>query len=262
MPRVLTILDWKSAKDVLNPKFKGYAEHPIQVAAYAAAYNLQAKEEGTDLVTATGLVYLDKETGSPKFIDTTSEMAANFAAFAAAREYFRIKVEPTASDKRFYKYGGDKLPSVTTVLSILEKPALMQWAANCAVESIEGVIGEIRNPKTSQARIEQLLLEAKKNFRAASRKAMDIGTVIHNAIQTHLHGGDPSNLIDGNEAAKTGFLAFLEWAGKVKLEVLALEKPLFHPGLRFAGTPDFIGYVNLNGTAAETVEKEEEIDVF
>lgn len=260
MSRALTILDWKSAKDVLNPKFVGYTEHPIQVAAYAKAYNLQAVEEGTEQVTATGLVYLDKDTGSPRFIDTTEDMESNFAAFAAAREYFRIKVEPKASDKRFYKYGSDKLPSVTTVLGILEKPALIQWSANCAVECIENVMTEIRNPKTSQARVEQLLLEAKKNFRAVSRKAMDIGTVIHNAIQTHLHGGDPSNLLDGNDAAQNGFLAFLEWSKKVQLEVVALEKPLFHPILRYAGTPDAIVWLDLDG-AAISAEKEE-LDVF
>lgn len=259
--RKLTVLDWKSAKDVENPKFTGYTEHPMQVSSYAKAYNLEAAEAGGDLITAGGLVYLDKETGRPRFIDTTAEMETNFAAFCAAREYFRLKVEPTASDKRYYKYGTERFPSVTTILGILDKPALIQWAANCAVECIEGVIDEIRNPKTSQARVEQLLLEAKKNFRAVSRKAMDIGTVIHNAIQTHLHGGDPSNLLDGNDAAQNGFLAFLEWSKKVQLEVVALEKPLFHPGLRYAGTPDFIGYVDLNGAAAISAEKED-LDVF
>lgn len=259
--RRLTVLDWKSGKNVEDAKFTGYTEHPMQVSAYAKAYNLEAAAAGEELITAGGLVYLDKETGRPRFIDTTEGMETNFAAFCAAREYFRLKVEPHASDKRFYKYGGERFPSVTTILGILDKPALIQWAANCAVECIESVIDEIRNPKTSQARIEQLMLEAKKNFRAVSRKAMDIGTVIHNAIQTHLHGGDPTNLLDGNEAAQTGFLAFLEWAGKVKLEVLALEKPLFHPGLRYAGTPDFIGHVDLNGAAAISAEKEE-LDVF
>lgn len=245
--RRLTVLDWKSGKNVGDPKFAGYTEHPIQVSAYAEAYNLEAHRLGKDRVTASGVVYLDKETGNPRFIDTTAEMEANFMAFCAAREYFRLKIEPTASDKRFYKFENDKLPSVTTVLGILDKPALIQWAANCAVDCIREALPEIRKSKTSPERIEQLLTDAKKNFRSVSRKAMDIGTLIHDAIQTHLAGADPSKLLDGNDAAQNGFLAFLEWSKKVKLEVVALEKPLFHPLLRYAGTPDAIVWLDLDG---------------
>ncbi len=260
--RRLTVLDWKSGKNVGDQKFEGYTEHPIQVAAYAEAYNIEAVTQGKERVTASGVVYLDKETGDPRFIDTSAEMESNFMAFCAAREYYRLKIEPKASDKRFYKYGADKFPSVTTVLGILDKPALIQWAANCAIDCVREAMPELRKSKTTQDRIEQILTDAKKNFRAVSRKAMDIGTLIHDAIQTHLAGADPSSILDGNDAAQNGFLAFLEWAKGVKLEPVALEYKVYHPALRYAGTFDFLGYVELNGAAAAPAEKKEDLDVF
>ena len=263
--KTLTILDWKSASKVSKPEFNGYEEAKLQVAAYIEAYNLEALATHKELVTAGGILYLDKETGFPKFINATEGWETNFAAFAAAREYFRLKIEPTASDKRFYKHNGEKFPSVTTVLGILDKPALIQWAANSAVECITDALEELRDPKTADTRIAQILKSAKTEFRKVSRKAMDIGTLVHDAIETHLSGGDPSKLLDGNDAATNGFLAFLEWAGKVHLEPVKLEIVVHHPVLRYAGTADFLGYLDLDGPAApatETKQKEEETDVF
>ena len=248
----LTVLDWKSARNVSDPQFEGYPEHPIQVAAYAAAYNLTAEEK----VTAAGVVYLDKESGEPRCFDATEELKENFAAFKAVREYFRLKVEPEKSDRRFYKYEGDKFPSVTTILSVLNKPALIQWAANMAADYIADNINELRISTITDERVNQIFTDAKKSHRVESRKAMDIGSVIHDAIQCHLSGGDPSKNLEGNDAARNGFLAFLEWSKRVMLEPVKLEHTVYHPALRYAGTFDFLGYVDFNGAS----EQEELLD--
>ncbi|NIV32424.1 MAG: hypothetical protein GWN58_24180, partial [Anaerolineae bacterium] len=39
--------------------------------------------------------------------------------------------------RHMYFWGGEHVPSVTTIIKRLDKPGLVQWAADCAVEYIK-----------------------------------------------------------------------------------------------------------------------------
>lgn len=240
--RKLTLLDWKSSKGF-------YDEMAIQVSAYARAYN-RAQANPEDLVTALGVLRLDKETGMPEYHDCTEGEAARWRGFCGILDYYHALIEPTITERsrdRFYEEGGLRGPSVTTVLGCLAKPALIQWAANCSAEFIAENISEIRNPETTPERIEQLIKASRSAHRTVGKKAADIGSLVHDAIETYMKGGDPNPVIVGNEKAENAFQAFLDWKSKVELEPVALEKQIFHPILRYGGRPDCIGYLTMEG---------------
>jgi hypothetical protein len=229
MNRILWTVDYKSSKDI-------YEEYRIQSAVYAGIY--EATDE-THILPRAGVLRLDKETGEPHFEDVSEGMEERYKAFLALREYYRHS--HFSEPKKGYKLNGKIIPSVTTILGVLDKPALMVWSANMAVEYIEANLKEMNTPE----QIEYHLKKAKTAFRTASQKAKDTGSIVHDAIHAHLSGAKPEPILEGNDKAINSFLAFLEWAKNVKLEVVALEKVLIHPTLEFGGTCDFIGWLDI-----------------
>lgn len=140
-----------------------------------------------------------------------------------------------------YELDGVTYPSVTTILGILDKPALKHWAANCAVEYIEQHIDEIQSPRGPHT-IADILGNARTAFTAASSAARSIGTEVHQMIEDYLMTGeDPTDVSD---AAETAFLAFLEWEAKNKVKWLASELTLFHRHVGYAGTADARAIIN------------------
>ena len=239
--RTLSLIDWKSSKAFYN-------EMAIQVSAYSRAYNLKAMKLGEPTVERLGVLRLDKETGLPDYKDCTEGEQKRWEGFCGLLAYYHAVVEPyltVGSKARFYDFDGKKVPSVTTILGCIDKPALVQWSANCSVDYIKDNIGEIRNQDTSHERIDQLLKKAKTAHRTESKKATDIGSLVHDAIETYMKGGSPDAILDGSPKAQTAFTAFLEWKEKVKLEPVQLECTVFHPVLLFGGSFDCVGYIDL-----------------
>jgi hypothetical protein len=117
---------------------------------------------------------------------------------------------------------GVRVPGVTTVLGILNKPALIHWAWNLGIEGIDY-----------------------KKFR--DDKA-DIGTLAHDMAMCHLKGeevnttGYTEKQID---LAETCFLKYLEWESQHKIEPILLETPLVSEKYRYGGTMD--NYCLLDG---------------
>ena len=248
--KTLTLIDWKSSKAFYN-------EMAIQVSAYSRAYNIKAMKEGTPIVEKLGVLRLDKESGLPHYHDCSDGEQARWNGFCGLVDYYHNVVEPhltVGSKARFYDFDGKKVPSVTTILGCIDKPALVQWSANTSVEYIKSNMEEIRNPETTPERLDQLLKKAKTAHRTESKKATDIGGLVHDAIETYMKGGKPDAILDGSPKAQSAFLAFLEWQDKVKLEPLQLECTVFHPTLLFGGTFDCLGYLDLEDNIAPKKE--------
>jgi len=133
---------------------------------------------------------------------------------------------------RYYKKEGKELPSVTTITGQLDKPALMIWAANCAVDYIiEGY-----NKDLSPDEVLNLAEVARKNFRKVSQKALNIGSQVHHAIENHiLTGREPH---DPQDEVLSAFIAYLEWREKYEVEPIKTEHTLYGPN--WAGTCDLI----------------------
>lgn len=141
---------------------------------------------------------------------------------------------------RFYNLNGKKLPSATTILSLLDKPALVQWAANQAIEAVVEHINGLKDEDLSKEKILACVDAAKKNWRKTSKKALDTGTAVHSAIEIKLKTGrDPVELPD---EAMEAYIAFLEWLDEHKLEPVAVETTVYGEG--YAGTADLVAYLD------------------
>ena len=117
---------------------------------------------------------------------------------------------------------GERIPGVTTVLGILNKPALIHWAWDLGCKGIDY-----------------------KTFR--DDKA-DIGTLAHEMILCHFKKETPDtscysqNQID---LAETCFLKYLDWEKGKSIEPILLEQPLISETFQYGGTID--NYCFLNG---------------
>jgi len=98
-----------------------------------------------------------------------------------------------------YKIDDVEYPSPTEVLGILDKPALKQWAVNMAILYVEEHQEE-----------ENVLQDAKYEWRNVSAEAMDIGSEIHNIIEQYIKSGKDT-VGQLRPEVENGFLAFLEW---------------------------------------------------
>jgi hypothetical protein len=126
------------------------------------------------------------------------------------------------------------LPSVTTVLDVLAKPALTKWLINQAVDAI--LTSERKEGETlDEFKDRVLVIEAQQD--RESEKARDRGTEMHDALEKYL-GGKPEEvspeILPWIQPAATFILA----RGKI----VATEKVLVGDG--YAGKCDLVLEVN------------------
>jgi hypothetical protein len=234
---MIALIDFKTSKGGAC-----YPEYTYQVSAYRQGYNRLCGIKNTIGI----VVCLDKETGQPhEYVLRHPELTAGWKVFVLVRKlYAAMGIKPS----RYYRKD-EGYPSVTECLSILNKPALPQWAANSVNEHWEAHLPEIRNPDTSDLRIQQIIKQGKVAHRTISARAMSVGTTVHLAIETFLAGADPFNVLAGNAQALTAFQAYTQWHEKVNLKPIALEQELIWEGNgtcpSWGGTADCIAEVDL-----------------
>ncbi|ABK77304.1 conserved hypothetical protein [Cenarchaeum symbiosum A] len=114
--------------------------------------------------------------------------------------------------RRYYTHDGKKYPSITTVLSILNKDAIMRWRAR---------VGEAEANRISS-------------------ESLKVGRHLHRRIEEHLQSkqaGSPSDEEDGRAVRLLdGMMPDLDRIGNIR----ALELPMYSSGLGVAGTTDCI----------------------
>lgn len=122
---------------------------------------------------------------------------------------------------RYKLADGTAVPGVTTIIGILDKPALLRWANNQGLKGIDC-------------------------FKDRDDKA-SIGSLSHAMILAHFKGEQvdtsdyTSNQID---TAENSFLKFLEWAKDKSFEPWYLEQPFVSEEFGYGGTPDYVGLIN------------------
>jgi hypothetical protein len=131
---------------------------------------------------------------------------------------------------------GAEVPRATGITGQLDKPALTYWAANAACDYILTQIDDVMAWNSRDA-IFPIVEAARKNFRTVSRKALDAGSRIHEAIEVYFKTGKEP--VTKDDQVISGFLAFLEWKDAHKVEPIKLEHTVY--GYDWAGTLDFYG---------------------
>ena len=116
---------------------------------------------------------------------------------------------------------GTLAPGVTTVLGVLNKPALVPWANKLGLQGIE--VGKFVDDKAA------------------------IGTLAHQMIADYLRGEttDTSEYSKMQiEQAENAVLSFLEWEKSHKLQPILVEEPMVSERHRFGGTVDLVATIN------------------
>ena len=163
-----------------------------------------------------------------------------------------------AQDGHTYTIGGQLLPGVTSILGIMDKPALKQWAANRAGEEIASQ-WKAGTPYSAE-QIEKAIAEAKKAWRKTSKEAKDAGSEAHDWIEKYLKTRMSGNVgealrdykkgqevvadLPKGEQALKSVNAFLKWEFEVKPEWLLSEEVLGSVNNLFAGTIDAVARID------------------
>jgi hypothetical protein len=136
---------------------------------------------------------------------------------------------------RFYTIHGRQLPSVTTILDVIAKPALGPWYAKEERRYFEAAMLEVlaRPGARDPEYVLSAVAEAVTGVKAADRerqKAAAIGTAIHAGIEWHLRarlGEDAGPEPRLPEGAVWAVESWKDWAKSVDLEPVAIERPVY-----------------------------------
>lgn len=116
---------------------------------------------------------------------------------------------------------GDRVPSVTTILGILNKPALLDWAWKCGCDGLD--------------------------YKAVRDDAAGVGTLAHYLILCHLKGEKPDTSeysAQDIDRAENCLIKFWDWQKGHNIEPIMVETPLISEEYGFGGTIDFFGRVD------------------
>lgn len=152
-------------------------------------------------------------------------------------------------DKRHcYRKDGKLVPGVTTIIKVMDAPALDAWKVRVQVEGTARaahdnppVFGEDKEEYVS--RLVEISKEQFEHERIANQAA-DIGTQVHalieHAVKTQL--GQPVEPPVVTDEALFIFAGWREWAEKVGLKPLMAEGRVWHP-MGYCGTFDLLALV-------------------
>ena len=143
-------------------------------------------------------------------------------------------------DARKHRYTWEEkdvaVKSVTTALKIINKPALVPWAANAAVDCI----AEKLEPgiEYDELEIAEMLNQARNAHYKKKTTAGDLGTLLHKWIEDFIKGNDPG--LPKNELLRKSVKRFLGWVEQHKVKFLLSEQVIFSKKYQYCGTTDFI----------------------
>lgn len=143
--------------------------------------------------------------------------------------------------------GPSVVPGVTTPLSILNKPLLVGWAANQAIDYIIRWWVETKergdsHPGEMTNQFLEACASARREWRSVSQKAANVGSRVHDFAERTLSGESVPIPTDPQVAA--GCRAFLEWYGSHRIEPIHVERIVFSRQWYYCGTVDFYGKVD------------------
>jgi len=133
---------------------------------------------------------------------------------------------------RIYNIHDYEYPSVTTVLDIIEKPALKQWAVNMCVKYIED--NNFKMP------LSELLNFAKTEWKNVSKEACDIGSRVHFLIEQKTIKKNDTDISKELPEVQNAYNAFCEWEDANIGAWLEKEKTVHDPDYCYAGTLDAV----------------------
>lgn len=144
-------------------------------------------------------------------------------------------------EKHVHTLDGKALYGTTTILGVIAKPILIQWAANVAVESIKADIYD-RSVMPPRMILDDIFAKAKVAHRKKKEEAGTKGTDVHEECELYI-----KHCIErGGEAFKPEIPSekqlqnFIDWAVEKKVKFLASEKNIYSERMWVGGIADII----------------------
>ena len=142
--------------------------------------------------------------------------------------------------KHTYFYEGKKVPSVTSILSIVNKPALINWAANMAADYFKGQIEPGKS--YDEIQLNTIWKDAKSAHYKKKVETGDIGTFVHQWVEDYIKGKNPPPPV--NDDLKASTERFMKWQKDEKVKFLSSEQVIYSKINNYCGTLDFICKIN------------------
>lgn len=153
---------------------------------------------------------------------------------------------------RYYEEDGSKylISGATNVTGMVDKSgALTQWASNETCNYLRTKI-EQGKPYTDEE-LDAFYNEARFNYRNISRKATDIGHLVHEWLDNYqkgmLDGSGQEPAMPVDEKAVNCIRAAQQWMSNHDFEPLKVETQVFSKTHRFAGTYDHLAKITACG---------------
>lgn len=155
---------------------------------------------------------------------------------------------------RFYTVGKLELPSATTTLGVINKPALVPWAAGLERNHVVDIAARLYQEQHDLPRLDDATykhtLTARLGTRAHRRtmkSAQQIGSEAHALIEWKNRRalgetvGDAPVVSDG---AAVAVMSFEDWAKAANLKPVAVESVVYSTHYGYAGTFDLVAEIN------------------
>lgn len=149
-------------------------------------------------------------------------------------------------EDRYYDIPGlGKVPSVTTILGAVNKPALVAWAANQGTKKLYTALDMLKEMDGGlhDKLVEKLPHEFFKAGRQIMEEAAADGTAAHGIIEKVITK-QPYDLESITPRAKNAVELFFDWQKKTNFEPIKAESTVFSKTHRYAGTLDFLARID------------------
>jgi predicted RecB family nuclease len=143
---------------------------------------------------------------------------------------------------RYYTIDGVNYPSVTTILNVLNKPQLVNWAVRLTRDSLKQELFALQRSNSLQdLNADSILARSASEHSRVKNAAADHGIDIHRRIAACV--GDKSSRMSKNVRDPV-IIAFRAWQDEAQFLPIASEKLVISREHEYAGTADLIGTLN------------------
>lgn len=151
----------------------------------------------------------------------------------------------------YHEIDGELLARVSSIVNQLEKFALRQWAADCAVDYIGKELSEELSKSDTGCvkEIDQILDYARHEYKRQSDEAKEIGEIVHSTIHDKLVIVDSDSILYltrrmfPSKEIGNCYNAFRDWHNKFNARPMALEQLVHNKRRKRAGRFDFLGHI-------------------
>lgn len=136
-----------------------------------------------------------------------------------------------------YTLDGKPLSGVTTVLGVIAKPALIQWAADMACEYIRGIFADPENEVDMDEVLKEARLAHRKKKEKAGAQGTDTHALIEEVVKQAIAKDGYITVASGDNPAVA---SFVNWAITNNIKFIESEKRMYSRDWWLAGTCDLV----------------------